>query len=612
MRRRDGQIFPGLTHERRYTTTELLTIEQRLIDRAISGVEAGRWTASEAEVEEALACSPMLTEGQRAMVRRFATSGSSIDVGVGAAGTGKTTVMSIIGELATQSGVSVVGTALAARTAAGFEAATGIPSFTLTRLLGETKAPGGLPPGAVVVVDEAGMVGSRQLAQVSDLVESASGKLILIGDHHQLAEIDAGGLFAALTTRLPAVELTENVRQEHEWERTALVELRDGSVDRAIAMYKQRDRINIAATTDETIHRAVQNWYRDVQDIGDPAEVLLIGHRNTTVDKLNRRARALVGEAGFLDGPAIDADDRTFQAGDRVVCLKNRARLGVLNGDLASITAIDADRRAITLRLDRTDRRVTVPHWYLDDGHLDWGYAVTGHKAQGATARRAHTIASDGVDREWIYVTMSRGQESNTIYLTDPELGNDECEHLTHQHPERIAALIAGLARAATEPAALDTGRGPKILTDGQLGQQLADMEDELGVSEAEGLSLATDGDASEPFIQYLNLHREIRARHRDKLATFAYQPPEWVTDTLGERPADHDRRAAWDAVVDRAIRYRTDRGIPDDAPSLLGPKPPSSDIDQYVEWIAARRATQRDLRLLMMEQDRERSAIGR
>ena len=291
----------------------------------MDGVAARRWAATEADVEEALARSPMLTEGQRAMVRRFATSGSSIDVGVGAAGTGKTTVMSIISELATQSGIPVVGTALAARTAAGFETATGISSFTLTRLLGETKATGGLPTGAMVVVDEAGMVGSRQLAQVSDLVEEASGKLILIGDHHQLAEIEAGGLFAALTARLPAVELTENVRQEHEWERTALSELRHGSANRAVAMYKQRDRVNIAATTDGTVHRAVQNWYRDVQDIGDPAEVLLIGHRNTTVDQLNQRARTLIGEAGLLNGPTLDINDRTFQAGDRVVCLKNRA-----------------------------------------------------------------------------------------------------------------------------------------------------------------------------------------------------------------------------------------------------------------------------------------------
>jgi hypothetical protein len=588
MRRRDGQIFPGLAYERRYTTTELLAIEQQIVDRAMNGLAAGRWTAPEPDVEEALAQSPMLTEGQRAMVHRFATSGSAIDVGVGAAGTGKTTVTSIIRKLAAQSGIPVVGTALAARTATGFETATGIPSTTITRLLGETKTTGGLPTGAVVVIDEAGMVGSRQLAQVSDLVEAASGKLILIGDHHQLAEIDAGGLFAALTSRLPAVELTENVRQRHEWERTALSELRHGSVNRAVAMYKRRDRINTASTPDDTINDAVENWYRDVQDIGDPAEVLLIGHRNTTVHELNKQARTRIGDAGLLNGPTLDVNDRTFQAGDRVVCLRNRTRL------------------------DRTDQPVTVPHWYLEDGHLDWGYAVTGHRAQGATARRAHTVAGDGIDREWVYVAMSRGRESNTIYLTDPQLGNDECEHLTHRHPERIAALIAGLARTATEPAGLDTGRGPKILTDEQLEQRFADAEVELAASVAVGLPTAIDGAASEPFIEHLNLEREVHDRHRDRLATVAYEPPEWIIDNLGERPSAPDRRAAWDAIVDRALRYRTDHGIPDDALDLLGPQPLSSDIDKRVAWIAARRATRSELQLLTLAQDQGRSAIGR
>ena len=261
MRRRDGSVFPGLVHERRYTTAELLTIEQRIIDRACIGVGSGHWTAPEAKVEEALARHPTLTEGQRAMVRHFAISGNAIDVGVGPAGTGKTTVMEIIDELAGQSGIPIVGTALAARTAAGFETATGIPSSTLTRLLWEARETGGLPTDAVVVVDEAGMVGSRQLAEVSDLVEAASGKLILIGDHHQLAEIGAGGLFRTLAVRVPAVELTENVRQEHEWERIALAELRHGSVNRAIAMYHRRGKINIAGNTDETINEAVHNWY---------------------------------------------------------------------------------------------------------------------------------------------------------------------------------------------------------------------------------------------------------------------------------------------------------------------------------------------------------------
>jgi len=251
----------------------------------------------------------------------------------------------------------------------------------------------------------------------------------------------------------------------------------------------------------------------------------------------------------LLDGPVLDVDDRTFQAGDRVLCLKIRAWLGVLNGELTTVTGIDTDRRTVTLWLDRTGQPVTVPCWYLDDGHLD---------------------------REWIYVTMSRGQEANTIYLTEPELGNDECEHLTHQRPDRISTLIAALARTATEPAALDTGRGPKIRTDEQLERRLAEAQDELAASGAGGLVPAADDVPKESFIEYLNLEREIRDRHRDRLATITYQPHDWVTDSLGERPADPERRAVWDTVVDRALRYRTDHGIPEDAPTSSGHNHPA------------------------------------
>ena len=611
LRRKNGEIFPGLVHERRYTTTELLAIEQRIIDRALAGIAADQWTAPEAEIDAALSANPNLTDDQRAMARRFATSGSAIDIGVGAAGTGKTTVMSIIGDLASRTATPVVGTALAARAAAGFETATGIASTTITRFLWETKAAGGLPAGVIVVVDESGMVGSRQLAEVSDLVEAASGKLILIGDHHQLAEIDAGGLFAALIARLSASELTENVRQGQEWERTALTELRHGSVSRAVAMYNRRGKINLAATDDDTIDQAVSAWYRDVEDIDDPAQVLLIGHRNTTVHELNRRARALMAQAGLLGGPTLNAHGRDFQAGDRVVCLKNRSRLRVLNGDLATVTAIDTDRRTVTIRLDREGRSVRLPHWYLDDGQLDWGYALTGHKAQGATARRAHTVAGDGVDREWIYVTMSRGREANTIYLTEPEMSQEECEHLAHQHPDRLLALITALGRTATEPAALDSGRGPQTLTDKRLDQRIAELEAALGMTGTGADPPAASGNQGELVVEYMKLHQEACHRHQDTLATIAYAPPEWIASTLGERPTEPDRRAAWDAIVDRTLRYRNEQGIPDEDSQLLGPVPASREVDQRVAWIAARRNIERDLAYLATEHQ-GRASIGR
>ena len=156
--------------KRRYTTTELLVTEQRIIEQAIVGVGAGRWTAPGRLVEGRLRRHRHLTEGQREMVRRFATSSNTIEIGIGPAGTGKTAVMEVIGQLATITGTPILGGALAGRTAAGLQAATGIPSTTLTRLIGESRRRG-LPHGAIVVVDEAAMVGTRQLAAVADLVE---------------------------------------------------------------------------------------------------------------------------------------------------------------------------------------------------------------------------------------------------------------------------------------------------------------------------------------------------------------------------------------------------------------------------------------------------------
>jgi hypothetical protein len=456
MRRRDGSLFPGVRHERRYTTTELLVTEQRTIEQAISGIGAGRWAAPRRLVEGRLRRHPELTDGQREMVRRFATSTNTIDIGIGPAGTGKTAVMEVIGQLATITGTPILGGGLAGRTAAGLETATGIPSTTLTRLIGESKDQG-LPRRAIVVVDEAGMVGTRQLAAITDLVEAAEGKLILIGDDRQLPEIDAGGLFRALATRLPTVELTDNIRQQHQWERNALTQLRDGSADQAIETYRQRGRVIIGPDRADTIARVVSDWYRHVTVTGDLTSGLLIAHNNNTVTELNQQARTHLTASSRLHGPALETADRIFQAGDRILCRKNQTRLGVLNGDLATVMNVDQDRKSLTVRLDRDPETRNLPVWYLDQGHVDYGYALTGHKAQGVTTDRTFVIVDGTTDREWAYVAMSRGRQTNTLYLTNPQPADEQCTHLTHTGShDPFDALTDALNHSSAQAAAID------------------------------------------------------------------------------------------------------------------------------------------------------------
>lgn len=459
MRRRDGRPFPGVTSERRYTTAELLGTEQRVIHRALTG-DSRRWTAPHRLVEASLRRRSELKEGQREMVHRFATSGASIEVGVGPAGSGKTAVMAVVAELATITGTPILGGALAARAATGLQAATGIPSSSLTALSHQIRNQGGLPRGVVVVVDEASMVGTRQLAALSDQVEDANGKLILIGDHHQLPEIEAGGLFHALATRLPAVELTENIRQREEWERTALAQLRNGSVAEAMASYWRHRRLVVSQNRADTLSQAVHDWYRHVVETGDLAEAVLLAHDNKTVADLNERARVHVAASGGLDGPTLQTADRVFQVGDRVLCLTNRRRLGVLNGDLATVVSVDPDRRSLTIQLDRDPETRELPRWYLDEGHVDYGYALTGHKAQGVTVGRTFAVIGDNTNREWAYVAMSRGREGNSAYIACAETV-EQCDHVSHlSFDDPLNAVTAGLQRSALQQAAigLDVG----------------------------------------------------------------------------------------------------------------------------------------------------------
>ncbi|MCH7901784.1 MAG: AAA family ATPase, partial [Acidobacteria bacterium] len=468
MRRRDGKMFPG-TVRRLYTTVELLTTEQRIIEQAIAGMDAGRWVVPHRLVEARLRRHRHLTDGQREMVRSFATSGNTVDIGIGPAGTGKTAVMAVISQLAALTGTPILGAALAARAAAGLQTATGIRSTSLTRLLSQTSDARSLPPGVVVVVDEAGMVGTRQLAAVSDLVEQAEGKLILIGDDRQLPEIDAGGLFRALTNRLPAIELTENMRQRDGWERTALAELRDGSVGDAIDAYRQHRRLIIGHDRDDTIAKAAGDWYRHVAATGDVTSGLLIAADNDTVAQLNEQARSHLAASQRLNGPTLEAGERVFQAGDRILCRNNQSRLDVLNGDLGTVLTVNTDHGALTVRLDRDPETRELPSWYLDEGHVDYGYALTGHKAQGVTTGRTFTVIAGGTDREWAYVAMSRGRHANTLYLADPEPDDEQCTHLTHEdRRDALDALAASLGRSSAHVAAIDhfAGGRPSVGAD--------------------------------------------------------------------------------------------------------------------------------------------------
>ncbi len=211
----------------------------------------------------ALAARPELSDEQAQMVVRLTTNGHGVDVVIAPAGTGKTFALDAARDAWHRQGHNVIGATLAARAAAELETTAGIRSHTIASLLVDLDHPqrGGLPAGTVLVVDEAGMVGTRTLGRVLAHAGTARAKVVLGGDPRQLPEIDAGGLLRGLGRRLEPIRLTYNRRQHDAWERAALAAMRDGRVDRALAAYNEHDRIINRNTATATRDAMVADWW---------------------------------------------------------------------------------------------------------------------------------------------------------------------------------------------------------------------------------------------------------------------------------------------------------------------------------------------------------------
>jgi conjugative relaxase-like TrwC/TraI family protein len=504
----------------RYSTAELIEIETNLVDTSRRRADARLGIVAPPELQRSLDERPTLTDEQEAMVASLVTSGSGVEVVVGRAGAGKTFALDAARSAWEASGLYVIGAALAARAAAELQAGAGIASTTLDRLLADLDRPGPLSPlphGSVVVVDEAAMVGTRKLARLLDHARQQQTKVVLVGDHRQLPEINAGGAFAALTAVVPTSELSGNRRQIQQWERAALGELRAGSVPAAIDAYRRAGRITLAPSAETAREQLVADWwnaYRQGQDAG-----MYALHRSD-VEDLNRRARHVLDQAGHLGQDRLNGAGREFAVGDRIQCLRNDRRLQVRNGTTATIIEIHADSGEISL-----DSGVRLTSAYLADGHVDHGYCTTIHKAQGATVERAFLLGSEALYREAGYVGLSRARQATQLYIVAPAL---QPHADLDNHVDPVVGTIRRLSQSRAQTLALQqTTRAPQL----------------------------------------------PRAQENAERQRLLADPPPWLTDALGPPPIAGRERDGWADTAERIAAYRHIYDI-DHLANALGPRP--------------------------------------
>jgi conjugative relaxase-like TrwC/TraI family protein len=435
----------------RWTTPEMLALEQRTVDAAINGRNKHLAIVPTHLVDEALASRPSLGQDQADAVTALARSGDAVEIVIGPAGHGKSTMLDASRAAWDAAGFRTIGAAPSARAAAELQASSGIPSQTIDRLFG------GIDTGyerldrqTVLVIDEAGMVGTRKLANIIERAQQTSTKVVLVGDNKQLPEIDAGGLFSALTTRLEPHTLTENRRQQDPVERQAAAELRAGDTEIAIKRLHRHGRIVTADNADHLRDGLVADWHQS-RNAGQ--DVLLVAPRRSMVDDLNDRARELLRATGQLGEPILRLDDHEYAKGDTVVALHNDYRIGILNGDRATVRELTDDGLTVTLRRGGD---VTIPLDYAAE-HLTHGYATTIHKAQGFTVDEVFVLGDDTYAQEHGYTALTRGRNANRAYIVRAEPPEHALPHAdSAQERSPLDAFINSLQHSAAKTAAID------------------------------------------------------------------------------------------------------------------------------------------------------------
>jgi len=430
----------------RYASRELVDTEARIVERAVA---EGFRTPDRLPREflAALYDGPCaaLSVDQRATVVRLVASRDLVTVMTAPAGAGKTTTLAVAVAAWHASGMQVTALAPSARAASELSDATGAPGQTVARWLlthDHLDDPERarhrlrfLPPREVVIVDEASMLSTADLDRLTARAVNTGIPLVLVGDPAQIGAVNApGGMFEHLTHTMggQVIELTELHRFTHPWEAAATLRLRAGD-STVLDTYAEHGRVHPEASSEDAADAVFDRW-RTATDHG--ADALMLARAWTDVNALNARARAVAVATGQVTGPDLvrvatrsastrgQVEDRTWRAGDVLIAKKNTARIPIggdtlRNGDRFRVLAAN-DTGGLVVEDLRGRGTTTLPVGYLA-AHAEYGWAATIDGAQGATADIGIVLARAGLDREHLYVAMTRGRLENHVHTT-PEL----------------------------------------------------------------------------------------------------------------------------------------------------------------------------------------------
>lgn len=486
-----------------YTSTTLLDAEARLLDagQRLDAAVVSSTTVAEVTEQRLPGKAFRLSIDQANAVEQITTSGRALDLLVGPAGTGKSTAMAGLRAAweAEHGAGSVTGLAPSAAAAEVLGDDMGIDTDNLAKWLYEHRQHGqrsreleelrekvrlieraGRAPsprllasiasreenlsrwtlreGQLVVIDEASLASTFALDELTSAALDARAKVVLVGDGAQLSSVDAGGMFRTLVRDRgdDAPTLADVRRFSAAWEKEASLGVRNGT-NSALGAYATHGRIE-DGTRDEMLNAIYDAWKADSER---GLHSLMLASDRATVNELNGRARAERIASGAVVVGGVDvAGAMTAGVNDLVVTRENNRRLKtdtgwVKNGDMWTVSATHPNGSMTVTRIGG-DSTVLLPASYVAE-NVELAYATTVHRAQGCTVDSAHAFVSPTTTREVLYVALTRGSESNHLYVDthydpDPDTGHEGMTEI----PSALEVLADVLQHEGADVSATD------------------------------------------------------------------------------------------------------------------------------------------------------------
>ncbi len=452
--------------EDRFTSKQILKMESELINSVMSPESRNcrNHVVGVGSVEKHMLANDFLTWEQQAAIAHMTMAPGNVTAVEGRAGTGKTTAMKVATDIWQEAGFTVIGACISGKAARELSKSAGIKSYTIAKLkqgfakslaatiwhqgkqLGRAamKKPTfnrrGLPKlenKTVLILDEAGMIATKDLSEILSEAKKAGSKVVLIGDPKQLQPIDAGTPFRSLLQRLKGVSITEIRRQTDAFDRQVVNDLYDGNPRDALQSLADRGRLHVSNSREEAMKQMVHDW-----DVKKNRSDTMFAPTHAEVDKLNKECQKTRLKNGELKTwwEKLKHEGQHYYINDRILFGETSEKFDVNNGDLGTITGFNSKRRLLSAKLDDGHKVLINVDQYRG---FKLGYAMTAHKGQGTTVDDTFVLLGGSLqDQHLAYVQMSRARGVTQVYVDRFEAGEDLKgleQSLTRSNPDLLA-----------------------------------------------------------------------------------------------------------------------------------------------------------------------------